>query len=89
MASAEAMPMARSSAAAAVTAAPAAVAALKAKDAVVVQTPAATSARSPSSAASKLNYRHFVGGAVGGMTAAIITSPLEVVKTRLQIKGAR
>lgn len=82
--------MARSSAGAAVPAAPAAAAALKAKDAVVqMQTPAATSARSPSSAASKLNYRHFVGGAVGGMTAAIITSPLEVVKTRLQIKGAR
>ncbi|RLN87815.1 hypothetical protein BBJ28_00008062 [Nothophytophthora sp. Chile5] len=45
---------------------------------------AATSVRVPSGAYS---YRHFVGGAVGGMTAALITSPLEVVKTRLQIRG--
>ncbi|EQC41284.1 hypothetical protein SDRG_01259 [Saprolegnia diclina VS20] len=34
-------------------------------------------------------YRHFIGGAVGGMTAAIITSPLEVIKTRLQTKLGR
>ncbi|OQR81425.1 Mitochondrial Carrier (MC) Family [Thraustotheca clavata] len=34
-------------------------------------------------------YRHFIGGAIGGMTAAIITSPLEVIKTRLQTKLGR
>ncbi|KAL4160071.1 hypothetical protein PRNP1_000642 [Phytophthora ramorum] len=45
---------------------------------------AATSVRVPSGS---LTYRHFVGGAVGGMTAALLTSPLEVVKTRLQIRG--
>lgn len=45
---------------------------------------AATSVRVPSSS---FTYRHFLGGAVGGMTAALITSPLEVVKTRLQIRG--
>lgn len=33
--------------------------------------------------------RHFIAGAVGGMTAAMITSPLEIVKTRLQIQGGR
>lgn len=48
------------------------------------QAPAATSVRVSSSA---FSYRHFVGGAVGGMAAALITSPLEVVKTRLQIRG--
>ncbi|DBA03445.1 TPA: hypothetical protein N0F65_002853 [Lagenidium giganteum] len=48
------------------------------------QQPAATSVRVPSSAFSR---RHFVGGAVGGMTAAVLTSPLEVVKTRLQIRN--
>lgn len=47
---------------------------------------AATSVRVPSS---NFTYRHFLGGAVGGMTAALITSPLEVVKTRLQIRGGR
>ncbi|CAI5732871.1 unnamed protein product [Peronospora destructor] len=46
--------------------------------------PAATSVRMSSSS---FTYRHFAGGAVGGMTAALITSPLEVVKTRLQIRG--
>ncbi|KAG3118468.1 hypothetical protein PI124_g3502 [Phytophthora idaei] len=51
----------------------------------VMQPPAAaTSVRVPSS---NFTYRHFMGGAVGGMTAALITSPLEVVKTRLQIRG--
>ncbi|KAG7391284.1 hypothetical protein PHYPSEUDO_005233 [Phytophthora pseudosyringae] len=45
---------------------------------------AATSVRVPSGS---FTYRHFLGGAVGGMTAALITSPLEVVKTRLQIRG--
>lgn len=48
---------------------------------------AATSARVPDNGA--YSYRHFVGGAVGGMVAALITSPLEVVKTRLQIRGGR
>ncbi|ETN22922.1 hypothetical protein PPTG_02666 [Phytophthora nicotianae INRA-310] len=53
--------------------------------AIVTQPPAAaTSMRVPSST---FTYRHFMGGAVGGMTAALITSPLEVVKTRLQIRG--
>ncbi|KAI9997173.1 hypothetical protein PInf_000609 [Phytophthora infestans] len=53
--------------------------------AAVTQPPAAaTSVRVPSSS---FTYRHFMGGAVGGMTAALITSPLEVVKTRLQIRG--
>ncbi|CAH0515050.1 unnamed protein product [Peronospora belbahrii] len=36
---------------------------------------------------SSFTSRHFAGGAIGGMTAALITSPLEVVKTRLQIRG--
>uniref|UniRef100_K3WJU6 Mitochondrial carrier protein n=1 Tax=Globisporangium ultimum (strain ATCC 200006 / CBS 805.95 / DAOM BR144) TaxID=431595 RepID=K3WJU6_GLOUD len=72
------MPM-RATAAAVAVAAPAA-AALK-----EAQSPAATSARETSKA---FTHRHFIGGALGGMTAAIITSPLEVVKTRLQIKGA-
>lgn len=48
---------------------------------------AATSARVPDRGVQ--SYRSFVGGAVGGMTAALITSPLEVVKTRLQIRGGR
>ncbi|KAE9039043.1 hypothetical protein PR003_g5607 [Phytophthora rubi] len=52
---------------------------------VTTQPPAAaTSVRVPNG---NFTYRHFVGGAVGGMTAALITSPLEVVKTRLQIRG--
>ncbi|CAI5738667.1 unnamed protein product [Hyaloperonospora brassicae] len=51
-----------------------------------VQPPAAaaTSMRMPSS---RFTYQHFAGGAVGGMAAALLTSPLEVVKTRLQIRG--
>ncbi|UIZ21627.1 hypothetical protein KXD40_001328 [Peronospora effusa] len=48
------------------------------------QQPGATSVRMSSNS---FTYRHFAGGAVGGMTAALITSPLEVVKTRLQIRG--
>lgn len=47
-----------------------------------VQAPAVTSVRVPSS---NFTYRAFIGGAVGGMAAAFVTSPLEVVKTRLQI----
>ncbi|TYZ65348.1 hypothetical protein PybrP1_012672 [[Pythium] brassicae (nom. inval.)] len=59
--------------------------------AVTVSVPAVAALASSSrdqASASKLNYRHFAGGALGGMTAAVLTSPLEVVKTRLQIKGA-
>ncbi|KAG7402351.1 hypothetical protein PHYBOEH_000059 [Phytophthora boehmeriae] len=53
--------------------------------AAATQPPAsATSVRVPNTT---FTYRHFLGGAVGGMTAALITSPLEVVKTRLQIRG--
>jgi solute carrier family 25 protein 33/36 len=29
-------------------------------------------------------YAHFVGGALGGMSSAVLTAPLEVLKTRLQ-----
>lgn len=46
-------------------------------------------ATASASAVNVYAYRHFIGGAVGGMTAAVITSPLEVVKTRLQIKGGQ
>lgn len=49
-------------------------------------TPVATAS---ASAVNVYAYRHFIGGAMGGMTAAVITSPLEVVKTRLQIKGGQ
>ncbi|KAF9648624.1 mitochondrial carrier protein RIM2 [Thelephora ganbajun] len=30
------------------------------------------------------SWQHFVGGAIGGMAGAIVTSPFDVVKTRLQ-----
>jgi solute carrier family 25 protein 33/36 len=29
-------------------------------------------------------YAHFIGGALGGMSSAVLTAPLEVLKTRLQ-----
>ena len=32
-------------------------------------------------------WLHLLAGGVGGMTGAVVTSPLEVVKTRLQSSG--
>ena len=32
-------------------------------------------------------WHHLLAGGVGGMTGAVVTSPLEVVKTRLQSSG--
>ncbi|TMW63131.1 hypothetical protein Poli38472_002072 [Pythium oligandrum] len=52
-------------------------------------TPTTTPTPVAASMSAKSQRRHFVAGAVGGMTAAIITSPLEVVKTRLQIRAGR
>ena len=38
----------------------------------------------PSSLTLKQSWHHLVAGGVGGMVGAVVTSPLEVVKTRLQ-----
>ena len=34
-------------------------------------------------------WHHLLAGGVGGMTGAVVTSPLEVVKTRLQSSGGQ
>ncbi|CEG36310.1 mitochondrial carrier family [Plasmopara halstedii] len=52
--------------------------------AAVTQKPAATSFHVSTT---NFPYCHFLGGAIGGMAAALLTSPLEVVKTRLQIRA--
>ncbi|KJX93654.1 mitochondrial carrier protein rim2 [Zymoseptoria brevis] len=51
------------------------------KDASTVTTPPAAMA---GQAAQRRPYTHFVAGGVGGMTAATLTCPLDVLKTRLQ-----
>lgn len=56
---------------------------------IAAQPHGAPVATASASAVNVYAYRHFIGGAMGGMTAAAITSPLEVVKTRLQIKGGQ
>lgn len=54
------------------------------KDATTQITPPPASPTAGSSIKERRPWAHFVAGGLGGMTAATLTSPLDVLKTRLQ-----
>ncbi|RHZ71065.1 hypothetical protein Glove_262g30 [Diversispora epigaea] len=49
---------------------------------VIHQTP--TTSKSQATSASSKAWLHFVAGGIGGMVGAVVTSPLDVMRTRLQ-----